>query len=96
LSEVGIEAEQPNTGMMGIYNDSFIEEYKEFTDQIHQFDINIILQIAYGGSQTNFNVENRTILGPSAVVTHAVLFIIYGVTPKKATKAEIKSLIVSF
>ena len=29
------ENEQPNPGMMGIYDDSFIEEYKEFTDKIH-------------------------------------------------------------
>lgn len=61
------EDEQPNPRMMGIYNDSFIEEYKAFTDRIHKFDTNIILQIAYGGSQTNFNVGERIILGPSAV-----------------------------
>ncbi|TDP89442.1 2,4-dienoyl-CoA reductase-like NADH-dependent reductase (Old Yellow Enzyme family) [Halanaerobium saccharolyticum] len=85
------EDEQPNPGMMGIYDDSFTEEYQEFTDQIHQFETNIIMQLAYGGSQTNFKVEDRTILGPSAV-PHAT----YGVSPKKATKAEIKSLINSF
>jgi 2,4-dienoyl-CoA reductase-like NADH-dependent reductase (Old Yellow Enzyme family) len=85
------EGEQPNPGMMGIYNDSFIEEYKEFTDKIHKFDTNVILQIAYGGSQTNFNVGERIILGPSSV-PHSV----YGVTPKEATKEEIKSLIESF
>ncbi len=85
------EDEQPNPRMMGIYNDSFIEEYKEFTDRIHKFDTNIILQIAYGGSQTNFNVGERIILGPSAIA-HSI----YGVTPKEATKEEIKDLIKSF
>ncbi len=83
--------EQPNPGMMGIYNDSFIEEYKEFTDKIHKFDTNIILQIVYGGSQTNFNVGERIILGPSAVAHR-----IYGVTPKEATKEDIRGLIESF
>lgn len=85
------EGEQPNRGMMGIYNDSFIEEYKEFTDKIHELDANIILQIAYGGSQTNFNVGKRTILGPSAIPHR-----IYGVTPKEATTEEIRGLVESF
>ncbi|MGK0469464.1 MAG: 2,4-dienoyl-CoA reductase-like NADH-dependent reductase (Old Yellow Enzyme family) [Clostridium sp.] len=85
------EDEQPNPGMMGIYDDSFIEEYKEFTDKIHKFDTNIILQIAYGGSQTNFNVGERIILGPSSV-PHSI----YGVKPKEATREDIKNLIESF
>lgn len=85
------EDEQPNPGMMGIYDDSFIEEYKEFTDRIHSSDTNIILQIAYGGSRTNFNVGKRTILGPSAVAQSQ-----HGVIPKEATKAEIEELIRSF
>ncbi|MBU3202790.1 NADH:flavin oxidoreductase [Clostridium algidicarnis] len=83
--------EQPNPGMMGIYDDSFIEEYKDLTKRVHNFDTNIILQIAYGGSQTNFNVGERVILAPSAVA-HSV----YGVMPREATKEEIKGLIESF
>ena len=85
------EDEQPNPGMMGIYNDSFIEEYRGFTDRIHKYDTNIILQIAYGGSRTNYNVGERTILGPSAVTQSQ-----YGVTPREASKEEIKGLIRSF
>ncbi|WP_028829276.1 NADH:flavin oxidoreductase [Proteocatella sphenisci] len=85
------EDEQPNPKMMGIYDDSFIEENKVFTDKLHELDTNIILQIAYGGSQTNFNVGERTILGPSSV-EHSI----YGVTPQEATKEDIKNLINSF
>lgn len=85
------EDEQPNPGMMGIYNDSFIEEYKNFTDKIHKLNTNIILQIAYGGSQTDFNVGERVILGPSAVPHY-----VYDVTPKEATKEDIKDLVESF
>lgn len=49
------------------------------------------MQIEYGGSQTNFNIGERIILGPSAIA-HSI----YGVTPKEATKEEIKDLIKSF
>lgn len=85
------EGEQPNPGMMGIYNDSFIEEYREFTDRIHRIETNIILQIAYGGSRSSFNLGKRIILGPSAVTQSQ-----HGVTPKEASKEEIRGLIKSF
>lgn len=49
------------------------------------------MQIEYGGSQTNFNIGEKIILGPSAIA-HSI----YGVTPKEATKEEIKDLIKSF
>lgn len=85
------EDEQPNAGMMGIYDDSFIEEYKKLTDKVHEFGTQIIMQIVYGGSQTTFNLGERTILGPSAV-SHVSC----GVTPKEATQDEIKDLIKHF
>lgn len=84
------EEEQPSPGMMGIYNDSFIPEYKEFTDRIHNIGANIMMQIAYGGSSTNFNVGTRKILGPSAV-EHPV----FKVTPVEMTKEDIKYIIKS-
>lgn len=59
--------EQPNPGMMGIYDDSFIPEYKDFTQKIHNLGSNIIMQIVYGGFMTNFNVGERTIWGPSTI-----------------------------
>lgn len=60
------EEEQPNPRMMGIYNDSFIDEYRDFTNRIHAHGANIVMQIVYGGSMTTFNVGKRTIWGPSA------------------------------
>jgi 2,4-dienoyl-CoA reductase-like NADH-dependent reductase (Old Yellow Enzyme family) len=30
-----VEEEKPNAGMMGMYNDSFIEEYKKLTQLVH-------------------------------------------------------------
>ncbi|MEG0237642.1 oxidoreductase, partial [Cetobacterium sp.] len=57
--------EQPNSGMMGIYDDSFIPEYQKFTNKIHEYGANVIMQIVYGGFMTTFNVGERTIWGPS-------------------------------
>ena len=59
--------EQPNPGMMGIYDDSFVPEYLDFTKKIHSHGANIVMQIVYGGSFTNHQPEHRTIWGASAV-----------------------------
>lgn len=82
------EDEQPNPGMMGIYDDSFIPEYGKFTDKIHSLGSNIIMQIVYGGFMTKFNVGERTIWGPSTIQNEAT-----GTWAKEMTKDEIKSLV---
>lgn len=82
------EDEQPNPGMMGIYNDSFIKEYKEFTNKIHDLGANIIMQIVYGGFMTNFNVGERTIWGPSTIQNEVTK-----TWAKEITKEEIKYLV---
>lgn len=82
------EYEQPNPGMMGIYDDSFIPEYKEFTNKIHNLGANIIMQIVYGGSMTTFNVGERTIWGPSTMQNEAT-----GTWAKEITKDEINYLV---
>ena len=43
--------EKPNPGMSGIYDDSFIEEYKILVDKVHKYETKIAMQIVYGGSQ---------------------------------------------
>lgn len=79
---------QPSPGMMGMYDDSFIEENRRLTDMIHQAGkAKVFSQIVYGGSSTSYNLESgRTILGPSAVKNPA------GVTPKECTKEDIAML----
>ncbi|SMY15903.1 NADH:flavin oxidoreductase [Photobacterium aquimaris] len=62
-----VEEEKPNAGMMGMYNDSFIEEYQKLTDLVHQYDAKIVMQLAYGGTKTTYNVGERVIFAPSAV-----------------------------
>ena len=85
------EDEQPNPGMMGIYDDSFISEYKAFTDKIHNLGANIIMQIVYGGFMTNFNVDERTIWGPSTIQNEVT-----GTWSKEISREEIKYLVSAY
>lgn len=62
-----VEEEQPNPGMFGIYSDKFIPGYKKLTDLVHQYNTKIILQVAYGGTKTKYNVGKRIIFAPSNV-----------------------------
>lgn len=82
------EEEQPNPNMLGIYNDSFIDEYKDFTNMIHKHGSNIIMQIVYGGFMTEFNVGERVIWGPSTMKNEVT-----GTMAKEMTKDEIKYLV---
>ena len=77
--------------MMGIYDDSFIDEYKKLTETVHRKGSKIILQIVYGGSFTWFNTAERVIWGPSAVVNK-----LSNVTPKEMSKEDIKTLTEAF
>ncbi len=86
-----LKDEQPNPKMMGIYDDSFIEEYKKLTDAVHKRGSRIILQIVYGGPFSWFKASERVIWGPSAVTNK-----LSGVTPKEMTKDEIKILVEAF
>lgn len=79
--------EQPNPKMMGIYEDSFIEEYRNLTDMVHKYNTNIVMQIVYGGSMTTMEPISKRILGPSAVQNDRT-----GITPIEMTKEDIKEL----
>lgn len=79
-----LKEEQPNHGMMGIYDDSFIEEYKKLTDIVHTYGSKIMMQIAYGGTKTTYQVEGRTIFAPSEIAERGT-----GTKGKTMTKIEI-------
>lgn len=83
--------EQPNPGMMGIYDDSFIEDYRPLTEMVHRYGSRIVMQIAYGGSQTNYHPEERTIWGPSAVAD-----LVFKVVPQEMTQENIQTLITAY
>ena len=40
-------------GQAGIYDDTFINEYQNFTEMVHQYNANIIMQLACVGSQVS-------------------------------------------
>ncbi|WP_378956086.1 NADH:flavin oxidoreductase [Pelosinus sp. sgz500959] len=86
------DLEQPSPGQMGIYDDSFINEYKKMTAMVHQYNANIILQIASLGSQT-FPNENggKVMWGPSAIEDLG-----YKTTPQEMTLSEIFLLQTAF
>ncbi len=62
-----VKEEKPNPGMMGIYDDTFVSEYKELTDMVHADGSKIVLQVAYGGTKTTYQVGERVIYAPSEV-----------------------------
>lgn len=41
---------KPNPKMMGIYNDSFIQNYKPMVDMVHSHDTKIVMQLSNGAS----------------------------------------------
>ncbi len=86
-----VKEEQPNAGMMGIYDDSFIEEYQELTRRVHKHGSTIILQVAYGGTKTTYNVGERIILAPSAVAELST-----NTMGQEMTKEDIKYLVDAF
>jgi 2,4-dienoyl-CoA reductase-like NADH-dependent reductase (Old Yellow Enzyme family) len=75
----------------GIYEDRFIEPYKEIVTRVHEHGSKIVLQIAHGGRQTMITAENLYILAPSAVIET-----IKGMTPEEMTEKEVLETIEDF
>ncbi len=86
-----VEEEKPNPGMMGIYNDTFIEQYQELTNRVHKYDCKVIMQLAYGGTKTTYNVGERVIFAPSTVAEAST-----GVVGKEMTKEDIQYIVNAF
>ncbi|MCT8986960.1 NADH:flavin oxidoreductase [Shewanella phaeophyticola] len=86
-----VEEEKPNAGMMGMYNDSFVDEYQKLTDLVHDYDAKIIMQLAYGGTKTTHNVGERVIYAPSEVCERGTQTL-----GKAMTKAEIDYIVQAF
>ena len=86
-----VEEEKPNAGMMGIYNDSFIDEYKKLTELVHHYDSKIVMQLAYGGTKTTYNTSKRVIFAPSEVCERGTKTL-----GKAMTKDEIDYIVKAF
>ncbi len=84
--------EQPNPRMKGIYDDSFIDEYKVLTEKVQKHGTKIAMQIVFGGSQSHHpDASSMTILAPSAVENKVTKLM-----PKEATKDDIKRIVKLF
>ncbi len=75
----------------GIYDDKFIEPYKNITSKVHKYPSKIVLQIVHGGRQTMITVESPFAFAPSAV-TEATR----GMTPEEMTEKEVLETIEDF
>ncbi len=79
--------EQPNARMLGIYDDTFIPEYRSLVEAVHEHGAAIISQIVYGGSAARLNPPSPRILGPSAVANPKT-----GIVPIEATESDLRQL----
>ncbi len=86
-----LQEEQPSPYMLGIYDDTFIPEYRAFTDRLHDLGSRVVLQIVYGGTNTSFRPEGRVIWGPSAVTNKQS-----GVTARAMTEGDIRTVVRAF
>lgn len=86
-----VPEEKPNAGMFGIYNDSFIEDYKKLTACVQSYGCKIILQLAYGGTKTTYNVKDRVIYSPSDIPEKST-----NITGKPMTLEDIKYITHAF
>jgi 2,4-dienoyl-CoA reductase-like NADH-dependent reductase (Old Yellow Enzyme family) len=73
--------DKPASNMIGIYDDEFIEEYKELTNIVLEYNANIIMQIVHGGPKW----------GPSEVEHLAMK-----TTSKEMSIDEIKEVVQAF
>lgn len=79
--------EKPNPKMLGLYNDSFVSEYRRLVDAVHERGARIISQIVYGGSATKLQPPSERILGPSAVANPKT-----GIVPIEASADDMQTL----
>ena len=76
-----MDCDKPTHNMNGIYDDVFIDEYRELIENVHEHNVNIIMQIVHGGTKW----------GPSAVKHKST-----GTIPKEMTIDDIKTVIQAF
>lgn len=72
----------------GLYDDSLIPHYRKLTENAHRHGAKIAVQLVLAGAHSDYRVDERDIMGPSAV-THPV----YGTTPREMTREDIKRAI---
>jgi 2,4-dienoyl-CoA reductase-like NADH-dependent reductase (Old Yellow Enzyme family) len=79
-------------GQNGIYDDSLIPAWKDFTDKIHEADGKIVMQISHGGRQ----VDPRLLTDKKAKAPSNVPNIMYLYKAQKLEEDEIEKIIQEF
>lgn len=62
-----LPGEQPNPCMLGLYDDSFVDDFRQMVAAVHRHGARLIAQIAYGGSKNNMKPPCWRTLGPSPI-----------------------------
>ncbi len=75
----------------GIYDDRFIEAYREIVSRVHAHGSRIVLQVVHGGRQTMISTDNPYALAPSAITLKGT-----GTTPEEMSDQEILETIEDF
>lgn len=86
-----MKGENTSLRMLAAHDDSFIEGFKQITETVHKHDAKIILQIAAIGSQSKFDIKDKTVWGPSKIEHLATK-----ITPVEMTMENIKTLVEAF
>jgi 2,4-dienoyl-CoA reductase-like NADH-dependent reductase (Old Yellow Enzyme family) len=81
------DLEESYQAQMGIYDDSFIEEYKKLTEMSHQYNARIIVQLVSLGSQASPGTVGKVMWGPSAVTDLGL-----NNTPQEMTAQDIRKV----
>ena len=85
------QAGKSSQAQQGIYNDRFIEPYRQITGRVHKYNSKIALQIVHGGRQALITPEYPHTLAPSAVKDSSS-----GITPQPMTEEQIQRTIEDF
>jgi 2,4-dienoyl-CoA reductase-like NADH-dependent reductase (Old Yellow Enzyme family) len=62
-----VDAAEKNFPLLAIYDDSFVDDHRKLTDLLHQYNRNIVSQLAYVGSYIMGDATGMTVLAPSIV-----------------------------
>ena len=59
---------KPSEGALGIYDDAFLDDYRELVEAVHERGAKIVLQLVYGGSKSKIALEDPRRLAPAAAL----------------------------
>jgi 2,4-dienoyl-CoA reductase-like NADH-dependent reductase (Old Yellow Enzyme family) len=82
-----VDEAEKNFPLLAFYDDSFYEGHKTLTSLVHEYNVNIILQLVYVGSYIMGDAAGMTILAPSIVENLNTK-----IMPQEITIAEIKAV----